>query len=251
MANIMNIRILAAPFLVAAVMVVQGCATTDELYAEYDCNECNKSPLLNNVSVITMAAASAPPPPIFVWEPAIYFHWDRSALVQREMHRLDFDLKILSMFPDATLVVRGFADATGSREYNRALASRRVTSVVTYLVENGFPIERVRRAPLGESLPLSEDVSLDNLASNRRVELMLVDETGRPYNWAVQGIAVAQGTGKRGLEGRNAFDFLKMVEGRGGKAPPADSAASGDERKFRGLSEVAKPIRPTIDDPQE
>jgi outer membrane protein OmpA-like peptidoglycan-associated protein len=251
MANIMNVKFIAAQFLLAAVLVVQGCATTDELYAEYDCNECKKVPLLNNASVVSTVVASAPPPPAFVWEPAIYFHWDRSALVQREMHRLDYDLKILSMFPDATLVVRGFADATGSREYNRALADRRVTSVVTYLAENGFPVERVRRAPLGESLPLTEDVSLDNLASNRRVELLLVDETGRPYNWTVQGLAVAQDTGKRGLEGRDVFDFLEIVEERGGKAPPADSADSGDKRNFRGLSEVAEPIRPTIDDPQE
>lgn len=250
MATIMNIRYIATALCVAATWLVQGCATTDELYAEYDCNECKKSPIINNVSVIT-AAASAPPPPAFVWEPAVYFHWDRSALVQREMHRLDHDLKILAMYPDATLVVRGFADATGSREYNRALANRRVTSVVTYLAENAFPIERVRRAPLGESLPLTEDTSLDNLASNRRVELLLVDESGRPYNWTVQGLSIAEDTGKRGLEGRDVFDFLEIVEERGGTAPPPESSDSGDNRNFRGLSEVAEPIRPTIDDPQE
>jgi OmpA-OmpF porin, OOP family len=63
--------------------------------------------------------------------------------------------------------VEGYADASGSDQYNLALSERRAESVLVFLRTNGVDLSRLMAKGYGETNPLSDD-PYD--AVNRRVE---------------------------------------------------------------------------------
>jgi outer membrane protein OmpA-like peptidoglycan-associated protein len=79
----------------------------------------------------------------------VYFGFDKSDLSDGAQTALIGVVKELQASP--TLIVRlgGFTDPTGSREYNYALAQRRVESVRRFLVEKGVELSRVQAIGMG------------------------------------------------------------------------------------------------------
>ncbi len=75
--------------------------------------------------------------------------------------------------PEATLIVRGHSDASGSATYNRVLSEKRATSVKTFLITQGVQSNRVSSEGLGESSPVASNASPEGRAQNRRVELII------------------------------------------------------------------------------
>jgi outer membrane protein OmpA-like peptidoglycan-associated protein len=55
--------------------------------------------------------------------------------------------------PERKLQITGHTDSSGSAEYNRMLAERRVRSVVEYLERQGIPASRIQATSVGESAP--------------------------------------------------------------------------------------------------
>ena len=82
---------------------------------------------------------------------------------------------------NGTLVeISGFADATGSREFNQRLSQRRVESVVTYVsgVHN-VPLRKiVNPAGLGTTQPVGDNNTAEGRAANRRVEVRILVNRG-------------------------------------------------------------------------
>jgi len=155
--------------------MLSACASTEELYAEYE-HQCRVS-IVNNASgsvVVDNADGGS-----MLWEPAIYFNYDKDSLLPEEYSRLDADVAVLEQYTELKIDVRGFTDSIASAKYNVALATRRVDRVIAYLVSKGIAEQRIRRAPLGEVLPLADNDSYESRAINRRVELLLLDSTGR------------------------------------------------------------------------
>ena len=89
-------------------------------------------------------------------------------------------------FPDYTLVITGYTDATGSADYNLRLSQRRADAVREWLVRNAkiAPVRVESRGRGMEDLVVSADRSVDEQAPNRRVEVMLKpsskENSGKP-----------------------------------------------------------------------
>jgi len=198
-----NVNSLQSPLKIATAvslvaLVMSGCTSTDSLYAEYD-NSCDipkpKVKVVERVvekvrvkkeyitkyktKVVTKVVNKVRPMSGIRWEPAVYFGFDLSNLTQAAMTRLDADILVLRKHAHLKLNVQSFTDVKGSNAYNRKLALRRQQSVISYLVSHGINKARIRVSPLGEELPILGQ-SVKERSINRRVELMLLDSSGRP-----------------------------------------------------------------------
>ena len=120
-----------------------------------------------------------------IWEPAVYFGFDLASLNSAEESRLDRDLLVLKKNPALKLSVQAFTDSKGSQQYNRKLALKRQKTVVDYFMSKGLGRERILVSPLGEELPILGNTTTERVI-NRRVELMLLDTSGRPLSLTIR-----------------------------------------------------------------
>lgn len=75
--------------------------------------------------------------------------------------------------PNATVVVAGHTDTTGSPQYNQTLSMRRANTVRDALVAAGIPANRIVSEARGESQPLVPTGDGVREPSNRRAEIRL------------------------------------------------------------------------------
>ncbi len=172
-------------FGVSVLSLMQGCASNNALFAEYD-EYCYPSQLamqtVNGTAVVVAERVGSDDAGI-PWEPAVYFGFDQASLEQAELGRLDTDIDALRTHTDLKIGVQGFTDVKGPSEYNRKLAARRVDAVVRYLTEHGIDAQRILQSPIGEGLAGD---SVDVRKLNRRVELMLLDSDGQPLTFELR-----------------------------------------------------------------
>lgn len=86
---------------------------------------------------------------------------------------------ILQQNPQRNVLIEGFTDSTGSAAYNQDLSDRRAGAVQSALQELGVARERVAVRGYGEAHPVAANDTAQNRQSNRRVEIVLSDNTGR------------------------------------------------------------------------
>ncbi|HKQ05923.1 MAG TPA: OmpA family protein [Blastocatellia bacterium] len=73
------------------------------------------------------------------------------------------------------LEIEGFADATGSDQYNNQLTQKRANAVQRYLAEqHNIPLFRMRILGFGEVRPVADNTTRAGRAQNRRVEIRLL-----------------------------------------------------------------------------
>lgn len=133
-------------------------------------------------------AAETPPPapaPTYVPEPE---HVEKIVL-----RGVNFDFDKSNIRPDAavildeavvalggggsTVMVEGHTDWIGTEAYNQGLSERRAESVRRYMVEHGIDESRLSTAGYGESRPIASNETREGRALNRRVELLVSDQT--------------------------------------------------------------------------
>ncbi len=85
---------------------------------------------------------------------------------------------LLEQNPDRTVLVEGFTDSTGSTEHNQALSERRADAVRAALQDLGVSSKRIATRGYGEANPVSSNNTAQGRQRNRRVEIVLSDETG-------------------------------------------------------------------------
>lgn len=163
-------------------LMLGACASTEELYAEYDQQACKFVVEKSEGPGRTLTLREEVSQTAYAWEPAVYFAYDRHELTDENKKLLDTSFGILKKFPQLRLGLQGFTDKHGGYAYNLALAARRVDSVQAYLRENGISDDRISSQPIGKGLPEYGDDVQRAQANNRRVELMLLDELGRPLH---------------------------------------------------------------------
>ncbi len=189
-------RKLAKPVILLSLLsLLSGCATNDELFAKYD-KSCDVPP----ASVKIIEKVKYKDKVVYrdklvkakglVWEPAVYFGFDLATLTSKEAQRLADDVVILDKNPNLKVNIQSFTDYKGSKTYNKRLAKRRQATVVDYLKTMGIAANRITVSPLGEELPLLGKSKHDRII-NRRVELMLLDKSGRPLAVKLQKAATA------------------------------------------------------------
>ncbi|GIU27088.1 sortase-associated OmpA-like protein PdsO [Shewanella schlegeliana] len=82
----------------------------------------------------------------------------------------------MSLSPELTLDLTGYADRRGDGDYNQALSEQRVAEVKSYLVEQGVAEERLHNQAFGDSSPLMAEQSFENDFFDRRVTLKLQNQ---------------------------------------------------------------------------
>nr|WP_237668103.1 OmpA family protein [Vibrio sp. V43_P6S15P86] len=86
----------------------------------------------------------------------------------------------LKAYPDGTIRVVGYTDASGPERYNQRLSEQRAQAVANYLEQQGVASERMTVIGLGESNPMASNETTEGRALNRRVEVLfdtVVQET--------------------------------------------------------------------------
>jgi OOP family OmpA-OmpF porin len=76
--------------------------------------------------------------------------------------------------------VVGFADSTGTTEFNKQLSESRTNAVIDYLVsKHNLPLERlIRPFGFGEDKPTADNDTPAGRAKNRRVEIRVLLNKG-------------------------------------------------------------------------
>jgi outer membrane protein OmpA-like peptidoglycan-associated protein len=76
-------------------------------------------------------------------------------------------------------MVEGFADSTGGAAANLELSERRGMSVRDALMKMGVTNDRIQVKGYGESFPVAGNDSVSGRQMNRRVEIVLSDDSGK------------------------------------------------------------------------
>lgn len=86
---------------------------------------------------------------------------------------------VLLKYPQRTVMIEGFTDNRGSAEHNKALSERRSEAIRTALLGMGIGAERISTRGYGEDYPVANNVTAVGRQLNRRVEIVISDDTGR------------------------------------------------------------------------
>jgi len=171
-------RYVQITLVILCVVCVSGCVSTEELYAQYDAADCLLIASTDEDGAINLHEQNTDTH--YPWEPAVFFAFDSADLADDQAALLDKSMQVLKQFPSLVVGVQGFTDKKGSLGYNKKLAQRRVQAVMAYLESNGIAANRVVPQPIGEVLPQIDPDDDIARSVNRRVELMLLDDSGRP-----------------------------------------------------------------------
>jgi outer membrane protein OmpA-like peptidoglycan-associated protein len=71
------------------------------------------------------------------------------------------------------MVVFGFTDNVGTRDFNMDLSQKRANSVRDYLVQKGIPQDLITAQGKGPDQPVAENTSVEGRSANRRVEIVV------------------------------------------------------------------------------
>jgi outer membrane protein OmpA-like peptidoglycan-associated protein len=84
----------------------------------------------------------------------------------------------MKQYPQRKALVEGFTDSVGSDSSNQALSGRRADAVRMALVNSGVGSDRVTTHGYGEQYPVASNDSASGRQMNRRVEIVLSDDSG-------------------------------------------------------------------------
>ena len=138
--------------LVCAVMALSACSTLSES-ALFGGSEC-ESKLARDF----MANA----------EDRVFFAFDSSSISADAAEVLNSQAKWLKSDDNVNVVVQGYCDERGTREYNLALGERRANAVKQYLVSKGVAADRISTISYGKERPAVLGNNETAWAQNRR-----------------------------------------------------------------------------------
>ena len=103
-------------------------------------------------------------------EDRVFFAYDSSSLTDNAEEVLDTQVNWLNMrkHKDVNVVVQGYCDERGTREYNLALGERRANAVKNYLVSQGVAADRISVISYGKERPAVLGNNEAAWAQNRR-----------------------------------------------------------------------------------
>ena len=108
----------------------------------------------------------------------VLFGTGQSTLTPDGMRSAQKLADVLKQNTARTVLVEGFTDSTGSAALNQELSSRRAAAVRDALMQMGVAANRVNVRGYGEAYPVSGNDSAAGRQLNRRVEIVLSDDTG-------------------------------------------------------------------------
>jgi len=108
----------------------------------------------------------------------VLFDTDRSEIKPGGQRSMDKLVTFLQTYPMRRAMVEGFTDSIGGSDHNLALSARRAEAVRAALVGAGVSAERIRTQGFGEAYPVAGNADAGGRQMNRRVEIVLSDDSG-------------------------------------------------------------------------
>jgi outer membrane protein OmpA-like peptidoglycan-associated protein len=110
----------------------------------------------------------------------VLFGTNQSALTSDGMRSAQKLADVLKQNPQRSVLVEGYTDSTGAAAYNQELSARRASAVRDALLQMGIAADRISVRGHGESYPAAANDTGANRQLNRRVEIVLSDDSGMP-----------------------------------------------------------------------
>lgn len=101
----------------------------------------------------------------------VYFDSGQAVLHEDARRELRWFVDKMRPYPEAVILVQGFADATGGDALNQRLSGERAEAVASYLAEQGIARSRLAVQGFGSDYEAAPNASAEGRRSNRRVEV--------------------------------------------------------------------------------
>jgi len=101
----------------------------------------------------------------------VYFEVGNAVIGADGQRELRWFVQKMQPYPQAGILVQGFADTTGSEATNQALSTQRAEAVATYLAGQGIDRSRLVVQGFGTESPAASNASATTRSRNRRVEV--------------------------------------------------------------------------------
>lgn len=108
----------------------------------------------------------------------VLFDTGKSALKPGTNRTLDQLAEFLRDNASRKVMIEGHTDSVGPEMYNQRLSEDRAGAVRLALIDRGIGADRIRVRGLGESYPVASNETAEGRQRNRRVEVIISDETG-------------------------------------------------------------------------
>lgn len=108
------------------------------------------------------------------------FGFDQAQLSADDINHLKQVSIFLKDNPERQVLVEGFTDSIGSREYNLSLGMRRADAVARQLQAEGISPERIIIRGLGEDFPVADNSTAAGRMLNRRAEITILTSDQQP-----------------------------------------------------------------------
>lgn len=109
----------------------------------------------------------------------VLFDTNQAQLKSGGMRNVQKLADFFKQYPQRTVMIEGFTDSTGSTGRNQELSDQRASSVRTALLGMGIGMDRVASRGYGQSYPVASNDTAAGRQLNRRVEIIVSDESGK------------------------------------------------------------------------
>ncbi len=108
----------------------------------------------------------------------VLFDTGRAELNSGATRTLDQLAQFLNEHPERRVQIDGFTDSVGTDSYNKDLSQRRADTVKSSLMTRGIDPSRIGSQGYGKSFPVANNVDSGGRQLNRRVEVVIGDDSG-------------------------------------------------------------------------
>jgi outer membrane protein OmpA-like peptidoglycan-associated protein len=108
----------------------------------------------------------------------VLFDTGRAQLNPGSARKLDQLGQFLTDHPERRVQIDGFTDSVGSESYNQDLSQRRADAVKFALISRGISSSRIGSQGYGKGFPVADNADSGGRQLNRRVEVVIGDESG-------------------------------------------------------------------------
>ncbi|MCZ8252341.1 MAG: OmpA family protein [Hylemonella sp.] len=108
----------------------------------------------------------------------VLFGSGQASLKSGNLRSVDKLAEFLQRNPQRHVLIEGYTDSTGSDSGNLDLSARRSEAVRTALVDRGVNPQRIATRGYGESHPVADNGSAGGRQLNRRVEIIVSNDSG-------------------------------------------------------------------------
>lgn len=108
----------------------------------------------------------------------VLFDFNRANLKSAGLQTVNRLAEFMSRYENRRVRVEGYTDSTGDASYNRGLSQRRAREVRDALTDMGISGDRIETRGFGEAYPVASNDTAAGRQRNRRVEIVISDESG-------------------------------------------------------------------------